>query len=166
MNEQATATEVTVCDGCRLIPVSHLALDLDVPVRGWEMLLSEQGIDVQTDDCGRPAIARSVFGAMVRDQASMQKLQAERAGLLAAGAAQIERRTPVPASVPAVEGLSAYESMVAASDYMSLADEFGPPKPNWVAHELDESARRRADEEAKAGLVAQMRDDLSGKGKQ
>ena len=76
----AAEVEQTVCDCCRLVPISRLGLDLDEPLTGWERFLSEQGIDVQTDDCGRPAIARSVFGAMVREQASARETRGREGG--------------------------------------------------------------------------------------
>ena len=42
-----------------LIPLSHLALDLDVPPEGWTVYLEGRGIAVVADDLGRLAIARS-----------------------------------------------------------------------------------------------------------
>ena len=156
-------TEQTFCHGCRLVPVSHLGLDLDVPIGGWERFLSEQGIDVQADDLGRPAIARSVFGALVREQASMRKLLSERAALRAAEAAEIERRTRVPVGIPAQEGLSALETVMAAPDYQSPRDEFGNPRVNWIAELIEGDARRRTDEEqvqAKERLAKQMKERL------
>ena len=45
-----------------LIPLSHLALDLDVPPEGWTVYLEGRGIAVVADDLGRLAIARSDAG--------------------------------------------------------------------------------------------------------
>ena len=159
MNEQATAT---VCDGCRLIPINHLSLDLDVPVGGWEMFLSEQGIDVMSDDLGRPSIARSVVGALLREQANTEKLQAERTALRAMEMAEVERRTPVPAGMAAQEGMTALETLMTADDYSTPDDEMGRPKVNWLADELARGAAVRAEDEAlaKERAAARMRDDL------
>ncbi len=167
-NESTRLDEVVEQTGCcRLVPISHLSLDLDEPVVGWDQYLLAEGIDVQTDDCGRPSIARSVFGVMVREQASMQKLWAEQAALRAAELAAAERRTPLSAGVPAIDGLSTMETVMAAPDYQSPRDEFGNPRVNWIAEQLEGDARRSAAEaNQKQRLTDQMRDDLSGKGNQ
>jgi hypothetical protein len=41
-----------------LIPLSVLELDLVAPVEGWAVFLASRGVEVVTDDIGRPAIAR------------------------------------------------------------------------------------------------------------
>lgn len=151
----------TVGDCCRLVPVAHLSLDLSEPIRGWELFLAEQGVDVMIDDCGRPAIARSVFGAMVREQATMQKLQSERAALRAAEDAQAAKKTPVSVGRPALEGAgSGLESMMMSDDWVSPRAEFGRPKPNFLDDQLAEGQRLQREEEEKAHLAAKMRKDL------
>src|SRR5215217_8154819 len=48
-----------------LIPLSHLALDLDVPAIGWAAYLTGRGIEIVLDSVGRKAIssadARQLF---------------------------------------------------------------------------------------------------------
>lgn len=68
-NESTQADEVRkeACGHYSTVPISYLSIDLDVPAVGWEKYLEDQGIDVMVDDCGRPAIARSVFAAMFRE---------------------------------------------------------------------------------------------------
>jgi hypothetical protein len=41
-----------------LVPLSHLALDLDVPPIGWAAYLNNIGVEIVTDDLGREAIHR------------------------------------------------------------------------------------------------------------
>ena len=41
------------------IPLSVISLDLDTPAIGWTAYLTGRGIEVVTDDIGRPAIARA-----------------------------------------------------------------------------------------------------------
>jgi hypothetical protein len=41
------------------IPLSVISLDLDAPAIGWTAYLTGRGIEVVTDDIGRPAIARA-----------------------------------------------------------------------------------------------------------
>ena len=48
----AAEVEQTVCDGCRLIPLSRLSLDLDEPVVGWDQYVRGEGINVMVDDVG------------------------------------------------------------------------------------------------------------------
>jgi hypothetical protein len=159
--EAETDRAVSVCDCCRLVPISHLSLDLDVPVVGWPTWLEEQGIAVMPDDLGRPSIARSVFGALVREQTSMRKLLAERTALRAAEMAELERENRIPVGVPAQEGRSPYESMMTSEGRVLTPEmEFGGrERPNWVAHELDQSARQR-EAEAKERLADQLKEDL------
>ncbi len=167
MRNESTPEETrTVSDCCRLVPVAHLSLDLSEPIQGWEIYLAEQGIVVLVDDCGRPAITRSVFASMVREEASMRKLQSERAALAAAEMAQEARRTPVPVGRPAVEGAgSGIESMMMEADYVTPRDEFGPPKPNFLEDALAEGQRLQREEAENAAaeknrLRDQMRKDL------
>jgi acetylornithine deacetylase/succinyl-diaminopimelate desuccinylase-like protein len=127
------------------------------------MWLAQEGIDVQTDDLGRRAIARSVFGALVREHTSQQKLMAERAALRAAEAAEAERKARVSAGVPAMEGRSPYESMMTSEGRVVTPEmEFGGrERPNWLADELDASARRRHEEATeKKRLADQLKEDL------
>ena len=104
---------------------------------------------------------------MVREQASMKKLLSEQTALRVAEMAEAQRRTPMPAGVPAIEGMSAMETVMSAPDYQSPRDEFGNPRVNWIAEHLEGDARRSAAQaNQKQRLTDQMRDDLSGKGNQ
>jgi hypothetical protein len=126
-------------------------LDLSEPIGGWPAFLEAEGIDVQEDDCGRPAIARSVFGAMVRAQTSRAKLLADQQALRIAESAR-----PAPqVRVPALEGRTAYESMMEAEGRIITPDMefgFGRERPRFLEEQLDASARalaeRRADRRA------------------
>ncbi len=69
---------------------------------------------------------------------------------------------PGPAGVPAQEGLTAREVMMAQAGYQSPHDEFGWLKPNFLVEQLEEGARQR-EAEAKEWAVAMMQDDLGGK---
>lgn len=73
--------------------------------------------------------------------------------------AEIERKTPIAVGTPAIEGMTALETVMATPGYVSPRDEFGPARPNWIATELDESARQ-GEAEAKLRAVAKMRKDL------
>lgn len=77
MKNEATV-EPEVCSACRLVPVAHLSLDLPQPIVGWETWLEAEGIDVQVDDCGRPAISRLVFGSMIAAEVTRRKLEVEK----------------------------------------------------------------------------------------
>jgi len=132
MNE----TTVELCEACRLIPVSQLGVDLEPPLGGWMAFLQKEGIDVQTDDCGRPSIARSVFGALVRERAS------ERLALRAVEQTRSGQKTYT--GVPAVEGLSPFESLVAADGgVVTPAQEFGHgwEKPRFFKDAIDAGQR-------------------------
>jgi hypothetical protein len=58
----ATATEPApdgVAPAVDLVPVSHISLDLSEPGCGWVAYLNGRGVEVVTDDIGRPSIARA-----------------------------------------------------------------------------------------------------------
>ena len=54
----AETGEIDVIDVADLIPLSHLALDLDPPAVGWAAYLTGRGIEIVHDDIGRKAISR------------------------------------------------------------------------------------------------------------
>lgn len=63
------------------------------------------------------------------------------------------QKAPVPAGVPAVEGATAFESLIAAGGVVTPAQEFGRhPAPNFLDEELAagrwQAAERRAETEA------------------
>ena len=51
------------------------------------------------------------------------------------------REEPAPVGIPAVEGASALQSMMASPGYTSLHDELGRPKPNFLDETLAEGQR-------------------------
>jgi hypothetical protein len=53
----------TVC--CRLVPVAHLALDVDEPLAGWPATLAERGVELVEDDLGRASVPRQVLGDLL-----------------------------------------------------------------------------------------------------
>lgn len=70
--------------------------------------------------------------------------------------------------MPAQEGLTAAEVMMAQPGYQSPHDEFGRPKPNFLEEALNAGARAQAEQqrlnaERKEHLAKKMRDDLAGK---
>jgi hypothetical protein len=64
-----------------VIPLSVLALDLDVPVEGWATFLTGRGIEILTDDLGRASVARGdarqlfVDGVRLRRRAGSMRLR-------------------------------------------------------------------------------------------
>ena len=108
MNTNTIEGTEEVCAACRTIPITHLALDLDEPTAGWAAMLAERGVAVEEDDLGRPSIPRQVLGDLLSEHV-------EREALVTAQRAELAtRKDPIPAGVPAIEGLTSHESMVAA----------------------------------------------------
>ena len=132
--------EATICDGCRLIPLSHLSLDVGEPVVvGWEQLFAERGIEIVLDDIGRPSVERRVLGELIAEYVARQRAAQQ------AEIAALNKEVPVPvAGVPAEEGLSAVETLMAQPAYEGVQDELGLPKPNFLDEELAESRRLQA----------------------
>jgi hypothetical protein len=139
--EQHDSTEAPLCDACRRIPISHLALDVDEPVQGWEPFFAERYITVMDDSLGRPSVARHVLGGLIAEQREHEARLAEEA---AAKAATLKE--PVPFGVRALEGMSAFETMMSVAG-TSPQEEFGRiPPPSFLEEALEEGQRHQAAE--------------------
>jgi hypothetical protein len=130
-----------------LIPVRHLSLDLDEPLSGWELALLERGVEILEDDLGRPCVRRKVLGELLREERErLARIEAESAARVAAAVA------PLPGGLPALEGGSAMESLMANDPgYRSPSEEFGQrPKPRFLEEALEAGARHQAAAQAEA----------------
>jgi hypothetical protein len=138
-----------------LIPLSHLSLDLSEPISGWPAIFAERGVEIVLDDLGRPSVPRQVLGELLAESQEREarvledqrRRDAERAD------------SKVPAGVPAIDG-SPYEAMVAAGGVVLPSEEFGRPRPDFLAEELAAGERESAEQRR---AVARMKDDLGGK---
>jgi hypothetical protein len=154
-----TETEVlAICDGCRLVPVSYLSLDIEKPIGDWGPMLAANDIEVVTDDIGRDAITRQALGELLaerREREARLLEEAERRRI----AAKPKAARP---HVLARDGASPFESMVLAEHHYSTpAEEFGRPGTGGVAHELlmeELAAGQRAIAEKKRRLAEQAKD--------
>jgi hypothetical protein len=86
---EAPSTESQACPTCAMIPISHLNLDLDEPVGGWEATLAERGVEVDVDDLGRPSVPRAAVAAIIEEQRARGRGGSSSAG---AGRATRSRR--------------------------------------------------------------------------
>jgi hypothetical protein len=129
-----------------LIPVRHLSLDLTEPINGWELALLERGVEIVDDDLGRPCVRREVLGDLLREERErLARIAAESAARAAAAVA------PLPAGIPALENGSAMASIMANDPgYQSVAEEFGRPRPNFLAEALEAGQRQQAAAQAEA----------------
>lgn len=121
------------------VPLALIALEVGEPV---EEVADRLGDVVQLDDVGMrtvPAAAAREFFAARAEQTARMEDQSRR--LLEALDAP-----PVPAGIPAQEGATPFESLMAGDrSYVSPAEEFGQrPKPNFLAEELEAGARQQA----------------------
>ena len=77
----AEAGEIDVIDVANLIPLSHLALDLDPPAVGWAAYLTGRGIEIVLDSVGRKAIssddARQLFTERRESEARKREAMAQ-----------------------------------------------------------------------------------------
>ena len=103
-----------------LVPLSVFELDCPAPPGGWDQLFETEGVDVVEDDIGRACISREDAGrllgahrseAVFREDERLRR-QAEQDRRNAEWAA----RYPVPAGIPAVQGLSAAEQVLLAGE--------------------------------------------------
>jgi hypothetical protein len=127
-----------VCDACRRVPLSYLSLDLDEPITGWLRFFEERGVMIMDDAVGRPSVARHVLADLLDEQREREARLAEEAP------ATLEQ--PVPVGIPALEGSTAYETMMSAAG-TSPVEEFGQwAKPRFLQEALEEGQRRQAAE--------------------
>ena len=133
-----------LCGCCRRVPVSHLALDVSEPLVGWEAFFAAKGIEVASDHLGRPSVARYVLSDLLDEQREREARLTEEA----ANAATLNQPVPV-VGIPAREGLSAHENMMAQDGYMSLRDEFERfPRPSFLDEEFARAREhQRAEQE-------------------
>jgi hypothetical protein len=114
MNENA---EAPICGCCRRVPLSYLSLDLDPPLVGWEAYFASRNIEVAPDHLGRASVGRHILARLLDEQRDREARLAERAQL---------EITPVPAGIPAVEGLTPLESIMTNDPgYQTVAQELG-----------------------------------------
>lgn len=153
--------KAVVSDCCSRIPVSHLGLDVAEPIAGWPAFFRERNIEVAPDDVGRPSVPRHVLGELLAERREQEARVAQRAEQAAA------RKTPIPAGVPAVEGASPFESLVAAGGVVTPAQEFGggrrPVFQELLDQELAAGARQVAAKRAEAEAVKKAKRALDGR---
>jgi hypothetical protein len=132
-------------DENELVPLALIALEVDEPV---ELVADRLGDAVRLDDVGMrtiPAAVAREFLAGRAEQAARMEDQARRLQ-------ESLESLPVPAGLPAQEGLTPLESLMSADPaYSTPYDEFGGrERPNFLAEELEAGARRLAAAQAEA----------------
>jgi hypothetical protein len=75
-------------------------------------------------------------------------------------------RAPVSVGVPALDGASPFESLMAAGVVVTPQQEFGRrPRPNFLAEELAAGRKQAADERAERDAVERAKQLLDGRDK-
>ena len=102
--QEVTEHGQAVCNCCATIAIAHLSFDVMCRwADGWNFFLS-RGIEVTTDDVGRPAVPRSVLGELIVErEADERRVAAERERRVAEAAAKrtgIGLGIPIPPGVP------------------------------------------------------------------
>jgi len=145
--EVPTETEVlSTCNTCRLIPVSHLGLDIGEPLGGFRSMFDRNGIEVVEDDIGRPSISRDDLGRLLTER---REREAALVADAARRAAELEAKRPVLVGVPAREGATPYESMLAATGIVTPDQEFGRREPpRFLEEQLEAGAKALAEKRA------------------
>jgi hypothetical protein len=149
--EVSTSTEtLSICDGCRLIPVSHLSLDIAEPMGGFPRMLAANGIGIVEDDVGRPSITRETLGELLAERREREERLAEEARQRQAEEVPKKVR---PAGVAGREGMSAVEAMISQDPAFSTpAQDFRRVPGGTTAELLDaqlaEGQRRQAERRA------------------
>ena len=145
-----------------LVPLVTIAAELGEPI---DVVVSRFGGYIKLNYWG----ARCVPAKMVMEHLARQWEWRQRH---AAEVRQIteelaSKPAPGSAGVPAQEGLTAAEVMMAQPGYQTPHDEFGRPKPNFLVDALDQGARTLAEEQRlnaeRRELVKRMRDHLAGR---
>ena len=142
-----------------MIPISHLSLDIDRPISGWPAFFAERGIEVLENDLGRSAVRREIFGELLTERREREtRLAAEQARKVGS-----LKPSLVGGGVPAVEGMDAHESMMAAPGYTTVREEFGRPAPTFLDDMLAEGRRADAAKRAEAEMLKKTQRVLDGR---
>jgi hypothetical protein len=132
-------TEAPVCNGCRRVPLSHLVLDVDEPIQGWESFFAERKIRRHGRPSGTPQRGAICPGDLIDEQREREARLAEETAA---------RQAPVvtPHGIPARGDLSACEVMMSAGG-MSPQEEFGRiPLSGFPREAHEEGSRHQAAE--------------------
>src|SRR5215212_8015497 len=62
-----------------LVPISHLALDLDVPPNDWAAFLAARNIEITLDDIGRMSVSRVAARQLLTEQREAEVRRREKA---------------------------------------------------------------------------------------
>jgi hypothetical protein len=140
MNEKTN--EQVLLPESDLIPLALVAAEVGETV---DRMAYRFGDEVETDDVGMRSISASVarrfFTERAEQRARQEEQQRQRAGQKA--------QKPVVVGVPAVEGASAYESMLAATGLVTPDQEFGRREaPRFLEEALEAGARAVAEKRA------------------
>ena len=133
-----------------LVPLSLVAAELGESIGTTERRFHQS---VTVDDVGLRAVPAGVVRAFFEDRAALQARAAERRKKAREG----RRPVSVPVGIPAGEDMSAFETMMSASGYQTVAEEFGRPAPNFLDEELAQGAQAEADRKARARKAQQKR---------
>ena len=140
-----------------LIPLSHLSLDVDMPLIGWLAFFAKRGIEVLEDDLGRSAVRREVLGELLSERREREAKLAVQAAERAAA-----QSTPPAVGVPALEHGSPFEAMVAAGGVVTPAEEFGRGGRSVFTELLDQELEAGARQQAAARAEAEAKKAARG----
>jgi hypothetical protein len=104
-----------------LVPISVLALDLDVPPVGWDVYLSDRAIEIVPDDLGRRSVSRAAAKELIREKQAAESHAREVMERREAQLIQQDRlrRANMPTGIPAgavPAGMTGAEAMVLAGE--------------------------------------------------
>ena len=86
-----------------LVPISHLALDLDVPPNDWAAFLAGRNIEITLDDIGRMSVSRVAARQLFDEQREAEVRRREKAAELERQAVEQDqrRRAQIWGGIPA-----------------------------------------------------------------
>jgi hypothetical protein len=76
----------------QLVPLVVLELSLDAPAIGWNAYLAGNGVEMVTDDIGRPAIARADARMLIGEQRENEARKAEMRATAERAAVEADQR--------------------------------------------------------------------------
>ena len=130
-----------------LVPLALIALEVDEPIG---LVADRLGEAVQLDDVGMRAVPVEVARRFLTERAEQTARMEEQALRLQ----EALEPSLVGGGVPALEDGSALASIMAADPaYATPQAEFGRPRPNFLAEELEAGARQQAAARAEAEKV-------------
>lgn len=134
-----------------------MKLELDEPFGGWPAFLKSRGVPILRDDLGRQALDRADFARLIGERNESERRHVDEERRRAEEAAEAASRPRAPIGVPALDGATPFESMMAAeaatgaytTPHREFGGVYGSPATEMLEEAFADGRRRTAEKRRK-----------------